>query len=122
MAQSTCADKMNEQAVEFVYYNQQWFRELELLSQIHDAIVFQIPLSLPWTAHADMILKIKNSMETPLSWHEREIKTPADLSIGLNMSKECMKELKSKNIPTSVELLAEKLQEIYFEITHPKED
>lgn len=122
MAQSTCADKMNEQAVEFVYYNQQWFKELELLSQIHDAIVFQIPLSLPWTAHADMILKIKNSMETPLSWHEREIKTPADLSIGLNMSKECMKELKSKNIPTSVEMLAEKLQETYFETTHPKED
>ena len=69
-----------------------------------------------------MVLKIKNSMETPLSWHEREIKTPADLSIGLNMSKECMKELKSKKIPTSVEMLAEKLQEIYFDLTHPKED
>lgn len=121
MAQSTCADKMNEQAVEFVYYNQHLFRQVELLAQIHDSIVFQIPLSLPWVEHAKILLQIKASMEIPLIWHEREIKTPTDLSIGLNMSKEGMKEIKSKNIPGTPELLAERLQEIHIQLTQPKE-
>jgi uracil-DNA glycosylase family 4 len=113
MAQSTCADKMNEQGVEFVYYNQQWFEPLELLAQVHDSIVFQIPLSIPWTAHAEMILRIKQSLEQPLTWHGKQFATPADLAIGLNMCKEEMHELKSKQVPSSPALLAEKLEEIY---------
>lgn len=113
LAQSTTADKMNEQGLEYVYYNQHDFKPLELLAQIHDSIVFQIPLSVPWEYHAKMILMIKNSLEQSLFWHDREIKTPVDLSIGLNMCKDDMKEIKSKNIPASPELLAEKLKESY---------
>lgn len=112
-AQSTCADKVNEQGVEFIYYNQHLFSPIELLAQIHDSIVFQIPLTLPWTAHAEMLLMIKQSLETPLIWHDNEIKTPVDLSIGFNMSKDEMKELKSKQIPSDVNLFADKLKEIY---------
>jgi len=118
-AQSTCADKINEQGIEYIYYNQDLFRSIELLAQLHDSIVFQIPLSVPWTKHAEMLLKIKDSLETPLIWHDREIQTPVDLSIGMNMQKEAMKELKSKEIPNSVELLALKIQETYSEITKP---
>ena len=55
-AQSTCADKINTQGVNFAYYNQQTFKSLELLNQVHDEIVFQIPLSLPFIYHAEMIL------------------------------------------------------------------
>jgi uracil-DNA glycosylase family 4 len=120
LPQSTCADKMNEQGIEYVYYNQQWFKPVEILTQIHDSLVFQIPLSIPWSAHADMLLRIKNSLETPLVWHEREIKTPVDLAIGFNMYKKQMKELKSKSIPSSPELLAEKLQEVYNDLSRKK--
>ena len=112
-AQSTCADKINEQGVELIYYNQQWFKPIEMLTQIHDSVVFQIPLSLPWQAHAEMLLRIKHSLETPLYWKETEIKTPCDLSIGFNMAKHEMKELKSKQIPDNIEQLADKLKEIY---------
>lgn len=116
LPQSTCADKINEQGVNFIYYNQQWFKPLELLTQIHDSVVFQIPLSVPWIEHARMILRIKQSLETALVWHEREFATPADLCIGLNMSKERMIELKSKEVPSTPELLADKLHDIYKEI------
>lgn len=115
-AQSTCADKINEQGVEFIYYNQHLFHHVELLTQIHDQVVFQIPLSIPLVEHAKAISLIKASLETPLYWHDREIKTPADLSIGLNMCKEEMTELKSKDVPTSIEMLSEKLHEVVNEL------
>lgn len=115
-AQSTCADKVNEQGIEHIYYNQHWYKSVELLAQIHDSVVFQVPLSLPWIEHAKILLRIKDSLETPLIWHEREIPTPVDLAIGFNMQKEQMIELKSKDIPNSDEKLADKLQEAYLKL------
>lgn len=111
--QSTTADKINEHGVNFIYYNQCWFKPVELLAQIHDSIVFQIPLSSSWIEHATILLRIKQSLETPMHWHDTEFVIPADLSIGKNMCKEEMIELKSKQIPTSPEVLADKLKEIY---------
>jgi len=120
-AQSTVADKVNEQGVEFIYYNQHLFKPLELLTQIHDSVVFQIPLTIPWEEHAKMLLLIKNSIEQPLYWHDREIKTPADLSIGFNMCKEDMIELKSKEIPSNVDKLTTKLKEVYNKLLNERE-
>ncbi len=116
LPQSTCADKINEQGIEYIYYNQDLFRPIELLAQIHDSIVFQIPLSSPWEIHAEMLLKIKGSLEQPIYWRETEIETPCDLSIGLNMCKDEMVDIKSKDVPTSVDKLAEKLKETYESI------
>ena len=112
-AQSTCADKVNEQGVEHIYYDQEHYGLVELLAQVHDSVVFQIPLSLPWIEHAKILIRIKNSLETPLIWHDREIPTPVDLAIGFNMCKEMMEELKSKDIPSDEVKLAEKLQLVY---------
>lgn len=116
-AQSTCADKINEQGVEYIYYDQKTFQHLELLAQIHDQIVFQIPLSIPWEEHARMILLIKKSLETPLRWHGSDIATPADLTIGLNMCKYNMIEHKSKHIATHEEDLANQLSDAYRQLT-----
>ncbi len=116
LPQSTCADKINEQGIEYIYYNQDKFKPIELLAQIHDSIVFQIPLSISWEVHAEKLLLIKQSLETPLEWHGQEIKTPVDLAIGFNMCKEEMAELKSKEIPGDINLLAEKLKETYDEL------
>ena len=114
--QSTCADKINEQGLEHIYYNQQWYRPIELLAQIHDSIVFQIPLTVPWRVHAEMLLRIKASLETPVYWHDKEIKTPTDLSLGFNMRKDDMIEMKSKQIPSDPEKLADKLRDSYFKL------
>lgn len=116
LPQSTTADKINEQGVEYIYYNQQWFEPVELLTQVHDSVVFQIPLSTPWKQHAEILLKIKKSLETPIYWRDIEIIVPADLSIGMNMCKEMMKEIKSKDIPNNVETLAIKLREIHNDL------
>lgn len=110
--QSTTADKINAQGVEYIYYNQKLFPSVELLTQIHDSVVFQIPLSVPLIEHARMLLLIKRSLETPLVWRDRKFTVPADLSIGFNMCKESMLELKSKEIPASRSALSYKLSHI----------
>lgn len=115
LPQSTCADKINEQGILFIYENQDLFAPVEILSQVHDSVVFQIPKSIPLLRHAEIILAIKDSLETPLKWHDREIQTPADLSIGSNMCKEDMAEIKSKQIPSNPNLLADKISEVINE-------
>ena len=116
LPQSTCADKINEQGIEFIYYNQQWFKPIELLTAIHDSIVFQIPKSVPLIEHARMLLRIKDSLETPLIWHDKEVPTPVDLCIGFNLCKDDMKELKSKQISNDVREFADKLTNIIKEL------
>ena len=115
-AQSSCADKVNEQGIEHIYYDQVHYKPVELLAQIHDSVVFQIPLSIPWIEHANILLRIKKSLETPPIWHDREIQTPVDLAIGFNMCKEGMEEFKSKHIPKEPEKLAELLRNTYYKL------
>jgi len=112
LPQSTCADKINEHGLLYIYENQAIFKPTELLTQIHDSIVFQIHQSLPLIEHAKILLAVKASLEQPLYWHEREIQTPCDLCIGFNMCKKEMKELKSKEISSKPEKLAEDLNQI----------
>lgn len=116
LPQSTTADKINEQGIEYVYYNQALFAPVELLAQIHDSIVFQIPLSVPLSEHARMITLIKKSLETPLYWNDTKVDTPCDVAIGLNMCKEDMIEIKAKDYPVYNDTLTIKLQEIYNEL------
>jgi len=108
--QGTAGDKINEQGINYIYYNQDDFGPIELLIQIHDSIGFQIPLSFPWLDHARMLKKIKDSLETPLVWRDREFVVPVDLTIGKNLCKEEGVEIKSKDFPSSVEELAKRLE------------
>ncbi len=115
LPQSTTADKINEQGVNYIYYNPEDFRWVELLAQIHDSIVFQIPMSQPWKYHADVILKIKKSLEQAMYFRDTKIVIPADLAIGFNMCKDEMTEFKSKDIPSDFAVLADKLEGVYHE-------
>ncbi len=117
LPQSTCADKINEQGINYTYYNQDKFATVEILAQIHDSVVFQIPKSIPWVEHARMLIQIKQSLETQLTWHETNFDAPSDLSIGFNMCKEDMRELKSKQIPHNEEQLAIKLKEVHDDLS-----
>ena len=115
-SQSTCADKIIREGMEFIYYDQQQFKPIDLLSQVHDSIVFQIPKSLPFPEHAKMLLAIKRSLETSLDWRGTEIKTPADLAIGFNMDKNSMVEYKSKDIPNTIQGLSDLLSTTYSKL------
>ncbi len=112
--QSTTADKINEQGINFIYYNQSQFAPVELLRQVHDDIGFQIPVALPWLEHAKILTAIKSSLETPLSYHEREFVVPCDLTYGLSFTKDPNHsvEIKAKNFPDEASL-ATKLKEDY---------
>jgi len=121
LPQSSTADKINEHGIQYVFDNQDIFKPIELLTQVHDSIVFQIPLSIPWIEQAKMLLLIKKSLEQPLYWKSTKINTPADIAIGFNMCKEDMIEYKSKDVPDNEYTLAVKLEMTYKKLRR-KED
>lgn len=116
--QSTVADKINEQGLLFMYYNQQWFKHVEILRQVHDDIGFQMLVSLGFYSHAEVLLRLKHSLETPLRWHDREFVIPLDLTMGLSFTKDRGKcfELKSENWPSDPVELANVLETAYHEL------
>jgi len=85
--QSTVADKMNEQGIAFVYYNQQWFHNVYLMNTIYDSLIFEMPISVGWVEHAEVLIRIVESLETPLSWHGSQFVIPADVVMGLSLHK-----------------------------------
>ena len=113
--QSSVADVINGRGVNYVYYNQDIFRPVQLLNQIHDAIAFQMSYkAFSWTQHADVLLRLRDSLQIPLAWHGREFVIPADLSVGLTMNKKTMSGVKLNEYSEATRL-ARRLSEIYEE-------
>jgi DNA polymerase-1 len=85
--QSTTADKINRDGVNFIYYNQDKFHDVELLNQVHDSIVFQIPISIGWSKHVAILREIKASLESPIEWAKSGItfSIPAEVQAGFNL-------------------------------------
>lgn len=86
--QSTVADIINRWGILEIYYNQNKYRIIELLSQVHDSIVFQISLDHSWDEHAKAIRRVCGSMEQPLEFHGRKFQIPAEVTIMPNNFKE----------------------------------
>ena len=129
--QGSVGDIINERGLNYIYYNQDLFKPVELLTQMHDQIGFQIPLpkyyreaqglhsGCEWKDHAKMLIKIKRSLETQLTTHYGRIFTiPVDLVIGPTLYKEDGKEIKSKDFTENPHLLAQKLEK-NFELLLP---
>lgn len=114
--QGTCGDVINRRGICHIYYDQQKYSPVELLIQVHDSVGFQIPLTTSWLEHAEILLDIKRSLETPLRWKDREFVIPADLTMGLTFAGG--KEFKHRNFPATKELLAKELEEAYKELPH----
>jgi len=110
--QGTVGDMINERGLSYVYYNQKDFAPVELLTQTHDSITFQIPLNISWERHAGMLRLIKAKLETPLKWNEREFVIPADISMSLDFNKDKGKKIKIVN--------AQVLREAYDELSKTK--
>lgn len=85
--QGTVGDVINERAMSYLYYNQDLFGPVELLGQVHDEIVFQIPSPMhptrpcSWERHAQILMLIKQSMETPLTANGNDFVIPVDTTI-----------------------------------------
>lgn len=109
--QSTVADKINQHGIIYVYNNQDKFRHVVLLNQVHDSIVIQIPKSVGWEYHAEVLLLIKQSLETPLSYHGREFIIPADIQMLVHNIKEGPELDRSK--ATNVDSMSKHLSEEY---------
>ncbi len=108
--QSTVATKINEEGLNYVHYNQDKFAPVELLNQVHDSLVFQIPLTIGWRRHAEIILDLKRNLETPIRWKGREMVIPVDCKVGRNM-----KDMKEVGTSDSIEGVANNLKEVWSE-------
>jgi len=87
--QGTVGDIINKKGINYIYYNQDLFKPVELLRQIHDEIDFQIPIDAGWDDHARMLKLIKESLEIPLTTHNKRTFTiPADLTMGRSLNKD----------------------------------
>lgn len=91
--QGTVGDVINERGLSYVYYNTDLFAPVELLNQVHDEIVFQIPAPnhpttpCTWEQHATMLKLIKDSLEVPLTVHGRDFVIPVDTTVFLRMKR-----------------------------------
>lgn len=79
-AQSTVADIINR-CLNYIYQEQKEFEYVYLIDQIHDSIVFEIPLELGWLYHARAINKICEFLESPIQWMSRAFSIPAEVDI-----------------------------------------
>lgn len=78
--QSTIADKINEDGVIYLYEE---VPEADLLNQVHDSIVFQLPRSLGPKRIAQILRKIVHKLSTPITWRSRRFFIPAEIEVGL---------------------------------------
>lgn len=111
--QGTVGDIMNKRGLNYIYYNEE-FAPVELLLQVHDDVTFQMPLSIGLRKHAELLLKIKQSLETPLttSWG-MDFVIPADTTVCVGtLSKEDGVDIKGKKMPTNIDELTALLTSI----------
>lgn len=114
--QGTVGDIINERGIEYIYYNQNLFSDIELLQQVHDSIGFQIPIEAGWLAIAEQLFLIKHSLEQPIRIHDYDVVIPADLNFGLSLYKESGKEVKHKKFPKAANELADILERGYNDL------
>lgn len=95
--QSTVGDKVDEDGLNYIYYNPDKFEHLELLNQVHDSIWFQIPFSkVSIEEGSRMIEDTCLSLEKPISFKNREFFIPVDIKCGRNF--EVMSAISRDNI------------------------
>jgi hypothetical protein len=79
--QGTVGDVINERGLNFIYYDDR-FKNVKLMTQTHDEVVFQIPLNLGWPEHIRLLNLIKRELETPLRLpNGDEFVIPADIDM-----------------------------------------
>lgn len=83
--QSTVGNIINIYGFEEVIKHYPVYSPLELLNNVHDSIVFQIPSATSTQRIARILLDLRNSLEVPLSINGRDFVIPVDISAGFNL-------------------------------------
>lgn len=86
--QSTVADHLNQHGLNELYYNQEDFGPAILLNQIHDSIIFQVPISAGWSVHATILNKLKKSLQAEIEYEGRRMSIPAEVTMYCQNLKE----------------------------------
>ena len=111
--QSTVAEVINRRGILYSYYEQQLFRAVDLLLQVHDNIIFQMNYKQnSWETQAECLIRLKESLETPLTWRGSEFSIPISLEVGMNLNKKGMVEVDRSDFD-SVGKLAKRLEVLY---------
>ena len=108
--QSTVADVINERGLEYIW-NDPDMQPVEILNQVHDSIVFQIPVSVGWVAISLILIKIKKSLETPLHWKGNEFVIPANLKAGRRLGKHSKEIAIDENLTSNLEQIWRETEE-----------
>lgn len=106
LPQSTVADKINKEGLIHIYYHEDLYPEVELLNQIHDEVVFQIPISVGWERHVKIIESIRRSLEEPIYWEGRKFSLPTTVSMHVENFGEGI-EFKERLTPKQLEVTYE---------------
>jgi uracil-DNA glycosylase family 4 len=113
--QGTCGDLVNEYGIEYVYYNDDpRFKYVELLTQIHDSIAFQVPLALPLIEHARILISIKRSLDLPMHFGSHEFVIPTDLIVNTNLNKDTGVEIKGSKFSEDPPTLTKQLEKALY--------
>lgn len=113
--QSTVADKINRHGIMHIWDHPGIYGPAEILNQVHDSIVLQIPVTVSWQGHAKILLDLVQSLEQPLTWKSLQFSIPADVSIGLNLKNMEKVDLKNED-PANV------LREAYRKLLDTREE
>ncbi len=98
LPQSTVADLINRRGMLLL----KDFHDVEILNQVHDAIYFQIPLSCPWSYHAEVLNALNESMTLPIPWKQSSFVLYCDFV----MQKRNMGEKNHVHVPATADALA----------------
>ena len=111
--QSSVAEIINRRGICYCYYNQEMFKPVDLLLQVHDNIIFQMNYKkYSWDDLARCLILLKNSLETPLVWRGVEFTIPISLEVGMNLNKKGMMEV-SRDEFSSIDRLARQLYNLH---------
>jgi len=100
--QSTVADIINIFGLSGIYFDPK-FKEVELLNQVHDSIVFQIPVKVGLDRMAEILDGIINTLQPKLKWRSFEFTIPAEAKVGYNLKE--MKDVTPDTLSNVVESL-----------------
>lgn len=114
--QSSVAQIINHRGLNHIYYNQDTYRPVDLLNQVHDSIVLQMSVKqFTFAQHADCVMRIRESLEQPLTWAGREFVIPVGLKVGLSLDVEKERKVKLREF-SSAEELGRRLCELYRDL------
>lgn len=108
--QSTVPDLINQWGL-LPIWEEDWYRVVEILNQVHDDIWFQVDgKQWKYTGLALMLASLVWALEQPLKCKGREFVIPVEVEVGL-----CVGKLKEVNVRQGINKLAAEIEQVVEE-------